>query len=1107
MHDMRGRPCADDVIITDELDRRPSRAPDYEAESKALRNLADTLAAEPDKVLQRLTEVAMKLTRADTAGISLLEPGGEHGMFRWVATAGAYAEHLNGLVPREASPCGEVMARDSVLLFHFPERIYPAFRQAGPVMHEGLLAPFHIDGEPAGTVWVVKHTPEGQFEREDARILESLSRFAAAAYQMTSALETAKAGMAELERRVEERTKALRESEERRGFLLSLSDALRPLETPADIAEAATRLLGERIGADRVCYGEIVGDHLRIERDYARGVPSIVGEHSLESFDREFLAAYKPGEIVTVKDVASDARLGADAKAPLLARSIAAFIDVVLLGDDRQVSVLAVQQAAPRNWTAAEETLMRDLGERVRSAVERARAEAGLRESEARLVAAFESVPAGVAVSETTGRAVIANEEYRRFLPSGVIPSRDPAGPARWRGWDGHGRPLPPQDFPGARAMRGERVVPGQEMLYTDDNGREIWTRVATVPIRDAAGQVTGQVTVIADIDALKRSADALRESEERLRLALDAADMGSFVWNVAEDRAEADRRMLALFGLPPDSALGLKIALETLLHPDDRERYAAAVARATDPEGDGSLREDIRVVWPDGTPRWLAIAGQVAFEGSPRRPTRMAGTAMDITERKRAEVALRESEERFRSFAETSSDTLWIIDAESGKLEYLSPAYETMWGEPRDAILADIGHWASRVHPEDRVKAAEGLQRLKAGERYFQEYRIIRPDGAVRYIHDTGFPILENGKLRRLAGVAQDLTERRLAEQAVAEAERRARTLMEGVPQLVWRAVDAGEWTWASPQWTAFTGQSEPDSHGMGWLACVHPDDRDAALEAWAHAEEAGGFDVEYRLRRVDGEYSWFTTRATPVRDETGHIVEWLGTSTDIHALRQLQERQGVLVAELQHRTRNLIGVVRSLADRTLDSAGSLNDFRDRFALRLSALSRVQGLLSHLSAGQRVAFDELLRSELTALGATDGLAERLVLEGPAGVPLRSATVQTFALALHELATNAVKYGALSAAHSGGHLAVRWHIAPSADGTPPRLHVDWRESGVTMPQVNAASQRGGYGRELIERALPYQLKAKTTYELRGDGVHCTLTVPIAGGPSGVSGRE
>ena len=204
--------------------------------------------------------------------------------------------------------------------------------------------------------------------------------------------------------------------------------------------------------------------------------------------------------------------------------------------------------------------------------------------------------------------------------------------------------------------------------------------------------------------------------------------------------------------------------------------------------------------------------------------------------------------------------------------------------------------------------------------------------------------------------------------------------------------------------------------------------------------------------------------------------------------------DRQDVLVAELQHRTRNLIAVVRALSDRTLGNAASLEDFGVRFRLRLSALSRVQSLLSHLATGEKVTFKELLCSELAVYGATDGMAHKLTLEGPDDVTLRSRTVQTFALAIHELATNALKYGAFAATE--GHLFVGWRVDPPVGNDPPHLHVEWSESGVTMPDVGAPAQGSGYGRELIERALPYQLQAKTTYELGVDGVRCNIAVPI-----------
>lgn len=284
----------------------------------------------------------------------------------------------------------------------------------------------------------------------------------------------------------------------------------------------------------------------------------------------------------------------------------------------------------------------------------------------------------------------------------------------------------------------------------------------------------------------------------------------------------------------------------------------------------------------------------------------------------------------------------------------------------------------------------------------------------------------------------------------------------------------------------------SREASKGDGWLKAFHPEDRDAVRDAWNAAVRMGKFEVEARIRNTaTQEYRWFQTRALPVRNGRGSIVEWLGTSTDIHQNRELQGRQQVLVAELQHRTRNLMAVVQSMSEKTVQASSDLDDFKGRFGHRLEALSRVQALLSRLNDRQRITFDELIAAELAAL---DGRAGQVMIAGPDGVRLRSSMVQTLAMALHELATNAVKHGALS--QPAAKLDIRWSLRHGNKDDCPMLHIDWSETGVTMPP-DYAQRPGGHGRELIERALPYQLDATTSFDLRPDGVHCTILLPVS----------
>jgi two-component system CheB/CheR fusion protein len=310
---------------------------------------------------------------------------------------------------------------------------------------------------------------------------------------------------------------------------------------------------------------------------------------------------------------------------------------------------------------------------------------------------------------------------------------------------------------------------------------------------------------------------------------------------------------------------------------------------------------------------------------------------------------------------------------------------------------------------------------------------------------------------------------------------------LVEGMPQMIWRSVEQGLWTWSSPQWARYTGQSSEESSQSGWLDTIHPDDKNVALAGWKNAHLAGEFSAELRIRSQDGSYRWFQTRGKPVRDGAGSILEWIGTSTDVDDLRQLQSQQKVLVAELQHRTRNLIAVVHSVSMQTLERSGTLDDFRDRFEDRLSALSRVQGLLS-TSEHEPITIRRLVEMELNAL-AEGQIGHQVEAAGPDTI-VRNSTAQTLALAVHELSTNALKYGALSTPH--GRLSIRWH--EHVRDEHPWLHLNWRETGIEEKTISATTR--GYGRILIEQALPQQLGAETYMSLGAGQMACTIDVPL-----------
>ncbi|HWL71238.1 MAG TPA: GAF domain-containing protein [Geminicoccus sp.] len=977
----------DDVLITAELDRRPSRAPDFQAESEALRDLAEAMANRPDQVLQRLVETALRLTGADSAGLSLLEADSTPATFRWIATAGAFAGRAGGTMPVEASPCGLVIARDEVLLFEESGRFFPAVRDIIPPVRENLLVPFRVAGRPIGTLWVMMHHGSTRFEREDARILQNLARFASAAHQMGQTLA------------------ATQKSEELRRIALE----------------------GGRMGAWRwdMRSGLIQGDAVF---EALWGLPPGNGAWPVSVFasrvtpDAEhvtpelFTMEIEPGQEFDGQLHVGGAtpsgrwirwRARAERERPWIINGVSFDVTEQRLIDDRLTLLLQLSDALrPLTDPAAiKGEAARILGRHLRTD----QAFYAVIDEEARLVTVERDHALGGAVSLDGAHSFEQLAPLLSALRQGEavvtpLPATPPAhGP--WRALLAralacvpiikHGRLVAAMGV----ADRSARQWRPEELALIQDVAERAWKALEHARTGEA---VRRKNAVLEGINRIFREALGTRSEEELGEICLEVAEditgsEFSFMGEVdfaanrlndlsvsargwqrfamadprfAKGQAPAGFEIHGIYGRVLTDGRGL-IANDPASHPD----------RIGTPEGHPPLDAFMGVPLiqegrQDG--RAVGMIGLANRKGGYRPEDLEAAQALapailQALSNTRAENALRKSEQRFQQFVDASSDVIWIRNAVTLRLEYLGQAFEAIYGQPLSTALRSgtVRDWLRLILPEDRRQVLASLRQGRQGRQVSLEYRIRRRvDGQVRWLHSTQFPLLdEAGQVQRVGGISEDVTE----EKATAD-----------------------------------------------------------------------------RLR--------------------------------------------VLVAELQHRTRNLLAVVRSLADKTMRRSATLQEFQARFQDRLAALARVNGLLSRLDDGRRIAFDELLRVELAALGMLDGQADRVVLDGPPGVGLRSSTVQTLALALHELATNALKYGALSEA--GGQLEVRWRLA-QPEGAP-QLEVDWREHGVTMPKAGAALTGGGYGRELIERALPYQLNAKTTYELGPDGVRCRIMLPVSG---------
>ena len=178
------------ILCTEELLNRPSRPPDHAVENSALVALASALADSPRTILQTLADKVLEILHADSAGLSLLTK--DEKRFYWAAIAGAWQPHIGGGTPRDFGPCGDVLDHNRSMLFTHWERRYPYLSVAVPLADEGLLVPFYVNGKAVGTIWAIAHDPHRKFDAEDLRLLESMGRFASAAYQVAESNEDLK---------------------------------------------------------------------------------------------------------------------------------------------------------------------------------------------------------------------------------------------------------------------------------------------------------------------------------------------------------------------------------------------------------------------------------------------------------------------------------------------------------------------------------------------------------------------------------------------------------------------------------------------------------------------------------------------------------------------------------------------------------------------------------------------------------------------------------------------------------------------------------------------------------------------------------------------------
>jgi len=397
--------------------------------------------------------------------------------------------------------------------------------------------------------------------------------------------------------------------------------------------------------------------------------------------------------------------------------------------------------------------------------------EQALRESEERLRLFIEHVPVQLAMFDRDMRYLAASRRWRdAYAPGGQeIIGRSHYEILPWcnENWKAAHR----------RGLAGETVRVDEDR-YEMSDGSVRWGRWEVLPWWTAAGAVGGIVIFAEDITARKNAEDALRESERRLHLAQDAAKSGSWEWDVASNRNHWSDEVFRLYGLEPGSC---EPSFGTWLDTIRPEERAAAAATAIGAMGKGTeINFEWRTRLPVGAERWLMSRGQPQFDDRGRL-VRYLGIVMDITERKRAEEALRESEARLSRAQEAAKVGAWEWDVATNSNHWSEEAFR-LYGLKSGEVEPSYDAWLASVLPEDRERSVAIVSAAAAkGAELSLEWRAAEPVGVERWLYSRGQPQFDaEGRLIRYLGIVMDITEHKRAEQ---ELERHREAVMVFAP------------------------------------------------------------------------------------------------------------------------------------------------------------------------------------------------------------------------------------------------------------------------------------------------------------------------------------
>ncbi len=483
-----------------------------------------------------------------------------------------------------------------------------------------------------------------------------------------------------------------------------------------------------------------------------------------------------------------------------------------------------------------------------------------------------------------------------------------------------------------------------------------------------------------------------------------------------------------------------------------------------------------------DGVPVWVE-GDYICIYDSPGRIVGYFGVQRDISDRKKTEAALKESEERFRQLAENIESVFWMVNVQPQEIIYMSPGYEKIWGRSCADLYAHRRFFAESLHPEDRDRVIATLTKPIESENE-TEYRIVRPDGEIRWIRDRAFPIRNQaGQVYRIVGIAEDISEGKQAEKAIRESEERFRQLAENIQDSFWLlSAEFTDLLYLSPAYEQIWGRSREELYAepLIMLEWVHPEDRHLLQEAMTRVVEGESTSTEYRIFLPDGTIRWLCDRAFPIYDESGKIYRIAGIGEDISDRKCTEARiqaalreKEVLLKEIHHRVKNNMQVISSLLQlqaQYIEDEPTLTLFEES-QTRIHSMALIHEQLYQSEHLDRIDLPPYVQNLVANLYQSFGCGNTAIQFNLNLDPiyLNIETAIPCGLIINELVSNSLKYA--FAQSLVGEINIDFHKINSQD-----FQLIIQDNGSGFPAGFDVENAETLGLRLV-RMLAYQLEA------------------------------